>query len=103
MVSRIGMVLLFAALAAAAVWWGPGREIQVDLDRHALRGLSLNVEDIREAIGEGSEAQAPMARAVVGGLTGRTLVTLVLLPVVYTLFHPPRRSAARGAVVSAAE
>jgi HAE1 family hydrophobic/amphiphilic exporter-1 len=39
-------------------------------------------------IGEGSDAQAPMARAVVGGLTGSTLITLVLIPVVYSLFHP---------------
>ena len=38
-------------------------------------------------IGEGSEAQAPLARAVVGGLIGSTLITLVLIPVVYSLFH----------------
>jgi HAE1 family hydrophobic/amphiphilic exporter-1 len=38
-------------------------------------------------IGEGSEAQAPLARAVVGGLTGSTLITLVLIPAVYSLFH----------------
>ena len=39
-------------------------------------------------IGEGSDAQAPLARAVVGGLTGSTLITLVLIPVVYSVFHP---------------
>ena len=38
-------------------------------------------------IGEGAEAQAPLARAVIGGLIGSTLITLVLIPVVYTLFH----------------
>ncbi len=38
-------------------------------------------------IGEGAEAQAPLARAVVGGLTASTLITLVLIPVIYTLFH----------------
>ena len=38
-------------------------------------------------IGEGSDAQAPLARAVVGGLTGSTLITLVLIPAVYSLFH----------------
>ena len=37
--------------------------------------------------GEGADAQAPMARAVVGGLTVSTLVTLVLVPVVYSLAH----------------
>jgi HAE1 family hydrophobic/amphiphilic exporter-1 len=39
-------------------------------------------------IGEGADAQAPLARAVVGGLSGSTLITLVLIPAVYTLFHP---------------
>ena len=44
-------------------------------------------------IGEGADAQAPLARAVVGGLTGSTLITLVLIPAVYSLFHPePKRS-----------
>jgi HAE1 family hydrophobic/amphiphilic exporter-1 len=39
-------------------------------------------------IGEGADAQAPLARAVVGGLAGSTLITLVLIPVIYSLFHP---------------
>ncbi|ABI56006.1 efflux RND transporter permease subunit [Alkalilimnicola ehrlichii MLHE-1] len=43
--------------------------------------------------GEGAEAQAPMARAVLGGLTSATLITLLLIPVVYTLFHPARKRA----------
>jgi HAE1 family hydrophobic/amphiphilic exporter-1 len=38
-------------------------------------------------LGEGSDAQAPLARAVVGGLAGSTLITLILIPVVYTLVH----------------
>jgi HAE1 family hydrophobic/amphiphilic exporter-1 len=38
-------------------------------------------------LGEGSDAQAPLARAVVGGLAASTLITLVLIPVVYSLFH----------------
>jgi HAE1 family hydrophobic/amphiphilic exporter-1 len=38
-------------------------------------------------LGEGSEAQAPMARAVVGGLLSSTLITLVVIPVVYTYFE----------------
>ena len=38
-------------------------------------------------IGEGADAQAPLARVVIGGLTGSTLITLVLIPVVYSLFH----------------
>jgi hydrophobic/amphiphilic exporter-1 (mainly G- bacteria), HAE1 family len=36
-------------------------------------------------IGEGSESRAPMAIAVIGGLVTSTLLTLVVVPVVYTL------------------
>lgn len=46
-------------------------------------------------VGEGADAQAPLARVVVGGLLFSTLVTLVLVPAVYSLFHPDRRP--RGA------
>src|SRR5688572_1671902 len=38
-------------------------------------------------IGEGGELQAPLARVVVGGLITSTLVTLVLVPAVYTVFE----------------
>ena len=38
-------------------------------------------------IGEGGEAQAPMARAVIGGLFSSTLITLVVVPTIYTLFE----------------
>jgi len=37
------------------------------------------------AIGQGAEMRAPMARAVVGGLITSTLLTLIVVPVVYTL------------------
>ena len=35
-------------------------------------------------IGEGAESQAPMGRAVIGGLITSTLLTLVVVPVLYT-------------------
>jgi HAE1 family hydrophobic/amphiphilic exporter-1 len=38
-------------------------------------------------IGEGAELQAPLARVVIGGLAASTMVTLVLVPAVYTLFE----------------
>jgi HAE1 family hydrophobic/amphiphilic exporter-1 len=50
-------------------------------------------------IGEGAEAQAPMARAVVGGLASATFVTLLVIPAVYTLFHPEHRGAPAGATL----
>jgi HAE1 family hydrophobic/amphiphilic exporter-1 len=38
-------------------------------------------------IGEGADAQAPLARAVLGGLAASTLTTLVLIPVVYSMIY----------------
>jgi HAE1 family hydrophobic/amphiphilic exporter-1 len=38
-------------------------------------------------LGEGGEAQAPLARTVVGGLTSSTFITLVVVPVIYFLFE----------------
>ncbi len=39
-------------------------------------------------VGEGADAQAPLARAVIGGLGASTLITLLLIPVIYSFFHP---------------
>jgi HAE1 family hydrophobic/amphiphilic exporter-1 len=36
-------------------------------------------------LGEGGEVQAPMARVILGGLTTSTLITLVFIPILYTL------------------
>jgi HAE1 family hydrophobic/amphiphilic exporter-1 len=38
-------------------------------------------------MGEGGELQAPLARVVIGGLLASTMVTLVLVPVLYTVFE----------------
>jgi HAE1 family hydrophobic/amphiphilic exporter-1 len=38
-------------------------------------------------LGDGGELQAPLARVVIGGLLASTVVTLVLVPAVYTLFE----------------
>jgi HAE1 family hydrophobic/amphiphilic exporter-1 len=37
------------------------------------------------ALGQGAEMRAPMARAVIGGLITSTLLTLLVVPVVYTV------------------
>lgn len=52
-------------------------------------------------LGEGAELEAPLATVVIGGLTLSTLLTLVVIPVVYTLFDDlvarvRRRVAARA-------
>jgi len=56
-------------------------------------------------LGEGAEFRAPMARAVVGGLITSTLLTLIVVPVVYTILDDitawlfrKRRQAAAAAV-----
>jgi HAE1 family hydrophobic/amphiphilic exporter-1 len=47
-------------------------------------------------LGEGGELQAPLARVVIGGLLASTLVTLVLVPAVYTLFEEGIRGRKRA-------
>lgn len=41
-------------------------------------------------LGEGSEVQSPLARTVIGGLTSATFITLVVIPVIYSLFEQRR-------------
>jgi HAE1 family hydrophobic/amphiphilic exporter-1 len=48
------------------------------------------------ALGEGSEIQAPLARVVIGGLLTSTLITLVFVPTVYTLFEEGWSGLRRG-------
>jgi HAE1 family hydrophobic/amphiphilic exporter-1 len=47
-------------------------------------------------IGEGAELQAPLARVVIGGLTASTLITLVFVPTVYTIFEEGWRGLRSG-------
>jgi HAE1 family hydrophobic/amphiphilic exporter-1 len=42
------------------------------------------------AIAEGSDLEAPLATAVISGLIFHTMVTLVLVPVLYSLFESAR-------------
>ncbi|HEY2945686.1 MAG TPA: efflux RND transporter permease subunit [Vicinamibacteria bacterium] len=52
------------------------------------------------AIGAGAELRAPLARAVVGGLVTSTLLTLIVVPVVYTYLdrhRPPPAALERPA------
>jgi multidrug efflux pump subunit AcrB len=50
-------------------------------------------------IGEGAEQNAPLGRAVIGGLLFATVSTLLFVPVVFAAVHErlARRSAAYGA------
>ncbi len=46
----------------------------------------LGMLPLAMALGKGSEVQAPMATAVIGGLATSTLLTLLVVPTVYTVF-----------------
>jgi HAE1 family hydrophobic/amphiphilic exporter-1 len=48
--------------------------------------------------GAGSELQAALARVVMGGLTASTIITLVLIPVIYVMVadYAARRAERRG-------
>ncbi len=48
---------------------------------------TLGLLPLAIGFGEGGEAQAPLARTVIGGLLSSTIVTLFLIPVVYTYFN----------------
>ena len=43
--------------------------------------------------GAGAEVQKPLATVVIGGLIISTLLTLFVLPLVYSWFGPPKHSA----------
>ena len=55
-------------------------------------------EGFAAGLGEGADAQAPLARAVIGGLTASTLVTLVLIPVMYAEFYRVAEAKARHTI-----
>jgi HAE1 family hydrophobic/amphiphilic exporter-1 len=44
--------------------------------------------------GDGGEAQAPLARAVIGGLLSSTLITLLFIPALYLMFYTWKLSSA---------
>ena len=62
--------------------------------RHRLRPIlmtslctGLGLVPMALGIGEGAELQAPLARVVIGGLLTSTMITLVFVPAMYTLFE----------------
>jgi multidrug efflux pump subunit AcrB len=53
-------------------------------------------------VGEGGEQNAPLARAVIGGLMFATVATLIFVPVVYRLLRSNRQPASHFAARAAA-
>jgi|GEM_PF-1653012 len=70
------------------------REAIEEAGRRRLRPIlmtamttTLAMTPLAIGLGEGGEAQAPMARAIIGGLLSSNLITLVVVPTVYALFE----------------
>jgi len=82
----------------------PIREALEEAGRRRLRPILMTASTtviglvpLALGLGEGGEAQAPMARVVIGGLISSTLITLVFVPVVYSVFERHAwRAEARG-------
>jgi HAE1 family hydrophobic/amphiphilic exporter-1 len=75
--------------------------------RHRLRPIlmtslctSLGLVPMALGLGEGAELQAPLARVVIGGLLTSTLITLLFVPAMYTLFEEGWSGLRKGAAGS---
>lgn len=71
------------------------REAVVEAGRRRMRPIlmtslttMLGLLPLALGLGEGADQQSPLARAVIGGLLASMLITLVIVPVAYTLVHP---------------
>lgn len=100
--SLIGLILLMGLVTKNAILLidftkvlrrrgVPRREALITAGRTRLRPILMTtlamifgMLPLALGIGEGAEFRAPMARAVVGGLVTSTLLTLLVVPVVYT-------------------
>lgn len=72
----------------------PASEAIIEAGRRRLRPIlmtstttMLAMTPLALGIGEGGEAQAPMARAIIGGLLSSNLITLLVVPTIYALFE----------------
>jgi HAE1 family hydrophobic/amphiphilic exporter-1 len=77
--------------------------------QHRLRPIlmtamctALGLVPMALGIGEGAELQAPLARVVIGGLATSTLITLVFVPAMYTVFEEGWRGLIRRGPAQAA-
>ena len=88
----------------------PVQEAIIEAGRRRLRPIMMTatttilaMTPLAIGIGEGGEAQAPMARAIIGGLLSSSLITLVVVPSVYALFERKKLKAEASAVMEQAD
>lgn len=89
-----------------------GRTLLVPLSQVASWQVTMSASDVRRydwqkeirlsanvdgtSMGEATEARAPMAHAILGGVITSMLLTLVVVPTIYALIHERRERAADG-------
>jgi multidrug efflux pump subunit AcrB len=91
----VANAILLATFAERARRAGaPALEAAVDGAQHRLRPILMTscamiagMFPMALALGEGGEQTAPLARAVIGGLVAATLMTLGVLPAIFTLIQ----------------
>jgi HAE1 family hydrophobic/amphiphilic exporter-1 len=90
----------------------PLREAVITAGRRRLRPILmttsttvLGLVPMSLGIGEGAELQAPLARVVIGGLVTSTMITLVVIPVIYSLLEEKKAPATvtQGAALQPAQ
>lgn len=90
LVSTIRQLLNEGLAPADAVETAATRRLRPVLMTALVAGLGFVPMAINTGIG--SEVQRPLATVVIGGVIPATLLTLVVLPALYTAFAPRRRS-----------
>ena len=63
----------------------------------------LGLVPMAMGMGDGGELQAPLARVVIGGLLTSTMITMVFVPAMYTLFEEGWRGIFKRSAVAHAE
>jgi multidrug efflux pump subunit AcrB len=66
----------------------------------AVFATILGLLPIAIGFGEGSESNAPLARAVIGGLVVSTIMTLVMVPIVHSVVRQGRPGTGTSARLS---
>jgi len=92
LVSQINALRADGLRLGAAVEAGATRRLRAVLMTALLAALGLLPAALSTEIG--SETQRPLAVVVIGGLVSATLLTLLVLPVLYTLLLPERAAVA---------